>query len=186
MLNSSQTKTSTSERSREKEGRITRGEQHIWIFLCIYLLFHLLLGNALGAVAPVCYAVHLIQFHHDCSDVLSLAGLNLDRLDLFSPTHFVKINFSKIAFDKSCSTVQHVSATGYWCLLPFTITGVGSSFSALEEIKGMSQVQLENGLKEPQFARSQQIFTQIRDSQILFKYTAQDLHAVLAFFAKKG
>lgn len=42
-----------------------------------------------------------------------------------------------------------------------------SSFSALEEIKGMSQVQLENGLKEPQFARSQQIFTQIRDSQIL-------------------
>lgn len=58
-----------------------------------------------------------------------------------------------------------------------------SSFSALEEIKGMSQVQLENGLKEPQFARSQQIFTQIRDSQ---KYTAQDLHAVLAFFAKKG
>lgn len=61
-----------------------------------------------------------------------------------------------------------------------------SSFLALEEIKGMSQVQLENGLKEPQFARSQQIFTQIRDSQILFKYTAQDLHAVLAFFAKKG
>lgn len=50
----------------------------------------------------------------------------------------------------------------------------------------MSQVQLENGLKEPQFARSQQIFTQIRDSQILFKYTAQDLNAVLAFFAKKG
>lgn len=64
--------------------------------------------------------------------------------------------------------------------------GVGSSFSASEEIKGMRQVQLENGLKEPQFARSQQIFTQIRDSQILFKYTAQDLHAVLAFFAKKG
>lgn len=50
----------------------------------------------------------------------------------------------------------------------------------------MSQVQLENGLKETQLARSQQIFTQIRDSQILFKYTAQDLHAVLAFFAKKA